>query len=152
VDVMEVLREVLYRHRETVLFAYLFGSLAEGRGGPLSDVDVAAFLSREAASYRADGDGFFDGVIDFGEGNPQVYTATFVLSGTGLSVDTFNDLSRGNNKGHYTVAAHIQTTSGEYSSEFVGGNPGTPVPEPTSLLLLGLGILGIAASQRALKK
>jgi hypothetical protein len=49
-DVMEVLRRVLDRHRDTVLFAYLFGSLAEGRGGPLSDVDVAAFLTREAAS------------------------------------------------------------------------------------------------------
>jgi predicted nucleotidyltransferase len=49
-DVMDVLREVLCRHRDTVLFAYLFGSLAEGRGGPLSDVDVAAFLTGEAAS------------------------------------------------------------------------------------------------------
>ncbi len=49
-DVMEVLRGVLDRHRDTVIFAYLFGSLAEGSGGPLSDVDVAVFLTREAAS------------------------------------------------------------------------------------------------------
>lgn len=48
--VTEVLREILNRHRDTVLFAYLFGSLAEGRGGPLSDVDVAVFLTRQAAS------------------------------------------------------------------------------------------------------
>jgi len=48
VDVMEVLREALYGHRGTVPLGCLFGSLAEGCGGPLSDVDVAAFVAAEA--------------------------------------------------------------------------------------------------------
>ncbi len=31
-----------------VIFAYLFGSLAKGKINPLSDVDLAVFISREA--------------------------------------------------------------------------------------------------------
>lgn len=31
-----------------VIFAYLFGGLARGRGTPLSDVDIAVYLSRDA--------------------------------------------------------------------------------------------------------
>ena len=32
---------------EEVLFAYLFGSLAKGKPGPLSDIDIAVYLSTE---------------------------------------------------------------------------------------------------------
>lgn len=53
-DIIEVLQQTLHKHRDRVLFAYLFGSLAEGRCGPLSDVDVAVFLADEPASDRWD--------------------------------------------------------------------------------------------------
>ena len=42
-DVKNLLIEVLGRH-EAVLFAYLFGSLAEGKAYILSDVDLAVYL------------------------------------------------------------------------------------------------------------
>ena len=35
-----------------VLFAYLYGSLAEGRAGHASDVDVAVYLSPDVPSER----------------------------------------------------------------------------------------------------
>lgn len=37
--------------REPVLVAYLFGSQATGRAGPLSDIDIAVLLSMERESY-----------------------------------------------------------------------------------------------------
>jgi predicted nucleotidyltransferase len=41
--------------RRDVLFAYLFGSLSRGRPSPLSDVDVAVFLSEgDFAAKRID--------------------------------------------------------------------------------------------------
>jgi len=36
------------RSRKDILFAYLFGSLAKGKPLPLSDVDIAVYLSEEA--------------------------------------------------------------------------------------------------------
>lgn len=53
-DVITTLQRSLERRREQVLFAYLFGSLAEGKEGPLSDVDVAAFLTDKFASSHFD--------------------------------------------------------------------------------------------------
>src|SRR3989304_3291822 len=35
-----------------VVFAYLFGSVAEGRAGPARDVDVAVYLEPEVTSQR----------------------------------------------------------------------------------------------------
>lgn len=57
-DVTELedrLRTALERHPE-VLVAYLFGSAARGRPGPLSDVDVAVLLAedREGAGRALD--------------------------------------------------------------------------------------------------
>jgi predicted nucleotidyltransferase len=47
------IREVLLRDQR-VLFAYLFGGLAEGRVRPLSDVDIAVYLNDTCglADYR----------------------------------------------------------------------------------------------------
>ena len=40
--------EAYLRSKSDVAFAYLFGSLAKGRPKPLSDVDIAVYLSEEA--------------------------------------------------------------------------------------------------------
>jgi len=53
-DVITTLRRCLEERRDQVLFAYLFGSLAERKEGPLSDVDVAVFLKNEFASSHFD--------------------------------------------------------------------------------------------------
>ena len=53
-DVITTLRRALERRRDQVLFAYLFGSLAERKEGPLSDVDVAVFLTNKCATSHFD--------------------------------------------------------------------------------------------------
>jgi hypothetical protein len=46
-----------------VLFAYLFGSIAGGTEGPLSDIDIAVFLS-EIADFRKSKAEILSGLID----------------------------------------------------------------------------------------
>ncbi len=51
----DTLCEVLTRYlagRRDVLFAYLFGSYAEGRAGGLSDIDVAVYVRQRSRSAR----------------------------------------------------------------------------------------------------
>jgi uncharacterized protein len=47
VTLLEKLQEVL-RAEPRVKFAYVFGSVVAGRGGPLSDIDVAVYLDARA--------------------------------------------------------------------------------------------------------
>lgn len=42
-NLLPILKEALEKHRE-VEFAYLFGSQAQGKAGPLSDIDVAVYV------------------------------------------------------------------------------------------------------------
>jgi hypothetical protein len=51
-DLQDTLRAVVERHQE-VLVAYLFGSVARGTSGPLSDVDVAVLLSDGVDPFAA---------------------------------------------------------------------------------------------------
>jgi len=37
--------EAYFRENKTVIFAYLFGSIAKNKQGPLSDVDIAVYLT-----------------------------------------------------------------------------------------------------------
>ena len=53
-DVITILQRCLEARRDQVRFAYLFGSLAERKEGPLSDVDVAVFLTDRCASDHFD--------------------------------------------------------------------------------------------------
>ena len=50
-NIAELLPEAFeyLQSEKDILFAYLFGSLVRGRLGPLSDVDVAVYLSEEAS-------------------------------------------------------------------------------------------------------
>jgi predicted nucleotidyltransferase len=40
------------KSRKDVLFAYLFGGLARGKPSPLSDVDIAIYLSEDAGALE----------------------------------------------------------------------------------------------------
>lgn len=49
-DIKDALLPVFERHKDKVLFAYLFGSAVEGMG-PLSDIDIALFLSSKKENF-----------------------------------------------------------------------------------------------------
>jgi predicted nucleotidyltransferase len=53
-SIRAALLPVFEKYREKVAFAYLFGSLATGEAGPLSDVDIAVFFLGERETFFDD--------------------------------------------------------------------------------------------------
>jgi hypothetical protein len=107
---------------------------------PIGSLDYQ--YNTNSNSHRPDGDGYFDGVIEFGSGDPVLNSIIFTLTAdTPLDINNFIAQSVGGNKGAFTFAAHWQNTNTSAGSEFVGGNP---VPLPGALCFLGSGIIGLA--------
>ena len=99
--------------------------------------------------YKPDGDGYFDGVVDFGDGGTKLSSISFALSADNpLDISDFIAGSVGGNKGSFIFAAHWQNTDTPAESEFVG----SPVPIPGAIWLLWSGLIGLVGVRNKFKK
>jgi hypothetical protein len=138
----------------TDLYKFYFNTTRDIEFLKIDSIDPSGRLDYEFDNndplFKADGSGFFDGVIDWSSGNPQVDHAEFVfstLTGDSIFVNDFLAWSTESDKGMFLVAALLQSTDfdpdGIINSEFVGG-----VPIPGTLLLFGSGLIGMVGLGR----
>lgn len=106
-------------------------------------------------AFKADGGGFYDILFDmpppsgqtavrFSAGESIIYDLTFTSA---IDASSFDFLSVGGipGNGDFLAAAHITRIGPGGDSGFIGA----PIPEPTSALLIGLGLLGLGTRRRS---
>ena len=114
--------------------------------------DAPISTSVMADSHQADGDGKFDVLFEFSPPPGQQSArflggevATYLISGSGITEQSFFDTQFDAKFGNFYAAAHIQQTAGPEGSGWIAA---IPEPETYAMLLAGLGLLGFAARRR----
>jgi PEP-CTERM motif-containing protein len=130
--------------------------------GPISGINTGVGYSpgpySDAGAGAEDGFGSFNQTINSFDGNSHSATQiAFSLTNTSGTWASDADVLTGNGSG-FRAAAHIFVTSfpanasnGAIATGFATEGGGGSVPEPTSMLLLGLGLAGFGAARRRKK-
>jgi hypothetical protein len=112
-------------------------------------------VANPPGTSNVDGWGLFNGVIDSFDGfTHSSDTVSFDLTNLSGTWGTDSDVLTPNPDGHL-AASHIFVTAfpadasnGALATGFASNGPTTPVPEPATLALIGIGLLGMALLMR----
>lgn len=126
----------------------IFGFNIVGSTTGLSVTNLPAGFSANLGGGQMDGFGPFEVTLSCCNASNAVSSFSFTVSRTG-GFSSASDLFEANSSGAH-FAIHIAPTNGNPTG--FAGDSGTPttneIPEPTSMLLLGSGLAGLAAGLR----
>jgi hypothetical protein len=105
-------------------------------------------ISKGYDSCKADGDGLYDFSFTFSGGAALAFNGgdavKYTLTLAGLTSDSFNFTSaHGGGEGEYITAAHLMALGTSNNSVWA------TIPEPATMTLLGLGVMGLLKKRRA---
>jgi len=123
----------------------IFGFNIVGSTAGLNITNLPAGFAFNAAGGQMDGFGNFDVTLSCCN-PPGVTTFSFTISRTG-GFSSASDIFEANATGTH-FAIHIAPTNGNPTGFAGDGTPTTETPEPASMLLLGTGLLTLAAGLR----
>jgi hypothetical protein len=115
----------------------------------LADISVPALLTAATGDFTGDGGGMYHfGVYYTGQANGGGAGISDPIAFT-VANATIADLTQLNNLNQIFVADIISGQTGLTGLVDVSeGEEGTPIPEPSTMLLLGLGLMSMAAVRR----
>lgn len=122
----------------------IFGFNIVGSTAGLSVTNLTSPLTANLGGGQMDGFGNFDVTLSCCNPANAISSFSFTVSRTG-GFSSASDLFEANANGAH-FAIHIAPTNGNPTG--FAADSGTSVPEPTSMLLLGSGLIGLAAGLR----
>src|SRR6185295_2969131 len=121
-----------------------FAAFGEGNG------NNGIFGFNNLGSGQMDGFGNFDVTLSCCNPSGAITSFSFTVSRTGGFSSASNLFEANANGAHFAI--HIAPTNGNPTGFAADGGQNTEVPEPASMLLLGSGLIGVAAGFRKRRK